>query len=158
MLNKTGAGILLLVGAILAYQSLKSESEQFDYALDSVGFLTKWKLKGDSSRACHREGTEGPYKDDGEILQVDEIVSLVEKGHTACVKDLMVGVPTGVARAIIEGVYVPSKATIPYELAKRALEEEGMRCSDYIKPLIHNCPKMLKPYIRDTTTKIPSKS
>lgn len=151
MLQKTGAGILLLVGAILAYQSLKSESEQFDYVIDSMGFLPTWELDQDYSRACHREGAEGPYKDDGEILQVYQVVSLVKQGFNVCLIDGTLGVPTGVARAIIEGVYVPSKATIPYELAKRVLEEEGMRCSDYIKPLIHNCPKMLKPYIRETT-------
>jgi len=137
MLKNTRTYILLMVGGILVYQSLKSESEQFDYAIDSMGFLPTWRFDQDYSRACHREGEEGPYKDDGEILQVDEIVSLVEKGFIACTNDLTVGVPAGVARAIIEGVYVPSKATIPYELAKRAFEGELKRCSDYIKPLLH---------------------
>lgn len=153
-----GCGVLLVICVALTLQSLKNESEQLAYAINSMDFLPTWETKQDYSHACQKEGSQGRDEDDGSILKVDQVVSLVKQGFNVCLIDGRVGVPIGVARALFEAAYVPTKATIPYELAKRALEGKPKRCSDYIEPLIYNCPKMLQPYMNRVSKNIQSKS
>lgn len=141
----------ILIGFYLTYLTMKNESEQFDYAVDAMGFLPSWQTNQDYSIACRNEGVDRA-EESVEQLSVDQIVALVKKGFNVCIVDGYIGVPVGIGRALFEAARIPVNATIPYELAKSALEsEKPKRCSDYIKPLIYNCPLMLKPYMSRVT-------
>lgn len=141
-----GAAVLIVFSLIVLYQSLNNEADEYSYTLESMSFLPNWDMNQDHSIACHQEGRERS----GEVtLEVHQINNLVKNGLKVCALEGPIVVPLNVGRAFAETTYIPVKASIPYELAKRTLEsDKPMRCSDYMKPLILTCPLKLSPYFK----------
>lgn len=143
-MNYIGWVIAIIVTFLLTYKSLKEEGGELDYVMDSMSFLVSWSSNQDYPIACNAEGVS---KYEENAISVQEIQALVKKGLMACALDSRVGVPLGVGKALVEAAYIPIRASIPYELAKSALQQdESKRCSDYIKPLVLTCPALLNPY------------
>lgn len=140
----TGWVIAIIFTFLFTYKSLKEEGAEFDYVMDSRSFLVSWSSNQDYPIACNEEGVN---KYEENAISVQEIQALINKGLLACALEGQVGVPLGVGKVLVEAAYIPIRASIPYELAKSALQQdESKRCSDYIKPLVLTCPELLNPY------------